>query len=98
MEHLGDGFRAGPGGVASRRRRHGARPLLAGLALPSSPDLTIHRAYEGYWYFGHPSMEELRTDMRHIPQASERLASVSPGGAAGDGCLYARCKLPMTFD
>lgn len=30
------------------------------------PDLTIHRAYNGYWYWGRPTMEELRQDMREI--------------------------------
>jgi peroxiredoxin len=30
------------------------------------PDLTIHRAYDGYWFWGRPSTEELRRDMREI--------------------------------
>jgi peroxiredoxin len=30
------------------------------------PDLRIHRAYNGYWYWGRPTMEELRRDMREI--------------------------------
>ena len=30
------------------------------------PDLTIHRAYNGYWYWGRPTLEELRGDMRDI--------------------------------
>ena len=30
------------------------------------PDLTIHRAYNGYWYVGRATMEELRQDMRAI--------------------------------
>ena len=30
------------------------------------PDLTIHRAYNGYWYWGRATMEELRNDMREI--------------------------------
>ena len=30
------------------------------------PDLTIHRAYNGYWFLGRPTMEELRQDMRAI--------------------------------
>jgi peroxiredoxin len=30
------------------------------------PDLTIHRAYNGYWYWGRARMEELRRDMREI--------------------------------
>ena len=38
--------------------------------LPSTftlfPDLTIHRAYEGYWFWGRPTMEELCQDMRAI--------------------------------
>jgi len=33
------------------------------------PDLTIHSAYNGYWYWGRPTMEELRRDMRAISQA-----------------------------
>ena len=33
------------------------------------PDLTIHRAYEGYWYWGRPTPEELRGDMRSITMA-----------------------------
>jgi peroxiredoxin len=30
------------------------------------PDLRIHRAYNGYWFWGRPTMEELRQDMRAI--------------------------------
>lgn len=30
------------------------------------PDLTIHRAYNGYWYWGRATMGELRRDMREI--------------------------------
>ena len=30
------------------------------------PDLTIHRAYNGYWYWGRPTPEEIRRDMREI--------------------------------
>ncbi len=30
------------------------------------PDLTIHRAYDGYWFWGRPTLEELRRDMRDI--------------------------------
>ena len=33
------------------------------------PDLEIHRAYSGYWYWGRPRMEELRRDMREITMA-----------------------------
>ncbi len=30
------------------------------------PDLTIHAAYDGYWYWGRPTLEDLRRDMRAI--------------------------------
>jgi peroxiredoxin len=30
------------------------------------PDLTIHRRYDGDWYWGRPTMEDLRQDMRAI--------------------------------
>ena len=33
------------------------------------PDLTIHGAYNGYWYWGRATMEELRQDMRAISRA-----------------------------
>jgi len=34
------------------------------------PDLRIHRAYDGYWFWGRPSTEELRRDMREISAAT----------------------------
>jgi len=36
----------------------------AGFTL--RPDLTIHSAYNGYWYWGRATAEELRQDMRAI--------------------------------
>ena len=33
------------------------------------PDLTIHAAYNGYWYWGRATLEELRRDMREIARA-----------------------------
>lgn len=30
------------------------------------PDLTIHRIYNGYWFWGRATNEELRQDMREI--------------------------------
>jgi peroxiredoxin len=30
------------------------------------PDRTIHRAYDGYWFWGRPTLEELRADMRAV--------------------------------
>jgi peroxiredoxin len=44
---------------------HPYRP--AGFTL--FPDLTIHRAYNGYWFWGRATMEELRHDMRDITRA-----------------------------
>jgi hypothetical protein len=34
------------------------------------PDLRIHRAYDGYWFWGRPTLEELRRDMREISAAT----------------------------
>jgi peroxiredoxin len=40
------------------------------IALPYTfslgPDLAIHRIYNGWWYVGRPTLEELRQDMRAI--------------------------------
>lgn len=33
------------------------------------PDLTVHAAYNGYWFWGRPTNEELRQDMRAITRA-----------------------------
>jgi peroxiredoxin len=30
------------------------------------PGLTIHSVYNGYWYWGRPSIEELRQDLREV--------------------------------
>jgi peroxiredoxin len=32
------------------------------------PDLRVHRAYNGYWFWGRPTHEEIRRDMRSIAQ------------------------------
>ncbi len=33
------------------------------------PDLTIHQVYGGYWFWGRPTLEDLRQDMRKISRA-----------------------------
>jgi peroxiredoxin len=33
------------------------------------PDLRIHSAYNGYWFWGRPTHEEIRQDMRAITRA-----------------------------
>lgn len=62
------------------------------LALPYTfslrPDLTIHAIYDGWWFVGRPTLEELRQDMRAIMQVSREdyhytgpsLASVETAG------------------
>jgi len=46
--------------------KHGlvALPFTFSLA----PDLTIHRIYDGWWFVGRPTLEELRQDMRALMQ------------------------------
>jgi peroxiredoxin len=34
-----------------------------------APDLVIHKIYNGYWYFGRPTVEELRLDLRAVLQS-----------------------------
>ena len=41
------------------------RPYLPAV-FTLYPDLSIHRAYNGYWFWGRPTVEELRQDMRAI--------------------------------
>lgn len=43
-------------------------PYLPG-AFSLHPDLRVHRAYDGYWFWGRPTAEELRRDMREISAA-----------------------------
>ena len=35
-------------------------------AFTLRPDLRVHRVYDGYWYWGRPTVEDLRQDMRAI--------------------------------
>lgn len=32
------------------------------------PGMRIYRIYQGYWYFGRPTVEELRLDLRAVLQ------------------------------
>ena len=34
--------------------------------LVLAPELRVHSVYNGYWYFGRPSVEELRHDLREV--------------------------------
>jgi peroxiredoxin len=38
-------------------------------AFTLQPDLTIHRAYNGYWYLGRARLDELLADLREISRA-----------------------------
>jgi peroxiredoxin len=77
-------FRAGAGArwtfLSDHERRYldvlGLREIADTLNEPYlpavfvvDPDLRIHSAYNGYWFWGRPSTEELRRDLREISQA-----------------------------
>lgn len=34
-----------------------------------APDLTVHASYNGYWFWGRPTMDELRRDFRVLTRA-----------------------------
>jgi len=59
------------------------------LALPYTfsllPDLTIHRIYNGWWFVGRPTLEELRQDMRAMMERcrSDYLYRAPSADAAG---------------
>ena len=38
--------------------------------LVLAPELRVHSVYNGYWYFGRPSVEELRRDLREVTRAA----------------------------
>jgi peroxiredoxin len=42
------------------------------------PDLTIHRIYNGWWFVGRPTLEELRQDLRAIMQKCRTDYEYSP--------------------
>jgi peroxiredoxin len=42
------------------------------------PDLRIHRVYNGYWYWGRPSNEDLRQDLREITRSLRPDWEVAP--------------------
>ncbi len=59
------------------------------LALPYTfsllPDRTIHRIYNGWWFVGRPTLEELRQDMRAMMERcrSDYLYRAPSADAAG---------------
>ncbi|HZV49669.1 MAG TPA: hypothetical protein VFD49_07865 [Candidatus Dormibacteraeota bacterium] len=59
------------------------RPYVPTTFTPY-PDLTIHRVYNGYWFWGRPTLEELGQDLRTISRAVRRDFDYR-GGQAGTG-------------
>ena len=74
-------FRAGLGArwtfLSDQGRRYvddlGLRESTDTVHLPYAPytfvlrpDLTVHAAYNGYWYWGRPTLEDLRQDLRAV--------------------------------
>lgn len=53
------------------------RPYLPAV-FTLFPDLTIHRSYNGYWFWGRPSNEELRQDLRAISRKLRSDWEVAP--------------------
>ena len=43
-----------------------------------APGLQIHKLYNGYWYWGRPSTEELRQDLREITRQIRPDTAVTP--------------------
>ncbi len=57
------------------------------VALPYTfsalaPGLSIHRVYDGWWFVGRPTNEELRQDMRAIVRACRPDYRYTPPGTA----------------
>lgn len=44
---------------------HPYRPAVFVL----TPDLVVHSAYNGYWYWGRPGLDELRADLREVTRS-----------------------------
>lgn len=60
--------------------KHGliAIPYTFSLAA----DLTIHRVYNGWWYVGRPTVDELRRDLRELMARRPDFAYQPPGARA----------------
>jgi peroxiredoxin len=44
-------------------------PIAIPYTFSLAPDLTIHRVYNGWWFVGRPTAEELRHDLRALLQS-----------------------------
>ncbi len=47
------------------------------------PHLVIYKIYNGYWYFGRPTLEELRQDLRVVSRKCRPDWDITTGAAAG---------------
>ena len=52
------------------------------------PDLTIHSAYNGYWFWGRPTAEELRQNFREITRRIRPTGRCPTDGMALAGSLF----------
>ena len=43
----------------------GHNPMIPHVIV-LAPDLIVHKVYNGYWFWGRPTMEELRQDLRAV--------------------------------
>jgi peroxiredoxin len=44
-------------------------PVALPYTFSLAPDLTIHSIYDGWWFVGRPTLEELRQDLRALMKA-----------------------------
>lgn len=59
------------------------------LALPYTfslaPDLTIHKIYNGWWFVGRPTLEELRQDLRELMSRRDDYSYSGPSLSSVEG-------------
>jgi peroxiredoxin len=63
---LSDGERLWLDELGLRERTDTVHHPYRPTAFVLYPDLTIHSAYNGYWYVGRATLEELRLDLREV--------------------------------
>jgi peroxiredoxin len=63
---LSDGDRRYQGELGLRETTDSLHHPYAPAVFTLRPDLVIHRVYNGYWFWGRPTMEDLRQDLRAI--------------------------------
>ncbi len=66
---LSDGERRYQGSLGLRETTDSVHDPYVPTTFTLHPDLTIHRVYNGYWFWGRPTLEELRQDQRQLSLA-----------------------------